>query len=180
MKAIQEITLRDMAPIETPRLRLRPLELADAAAFRTMTDDPAIVNRIHFLSDPFTIANARRLILADGDGRDTFWGVWTVRSPAMIGAVGTHLRGLDAIEIGYWFAGSVQGHGFATEAVGAVVQALGAAFPQRIVYAECRPENGPSWRLLERLGFRSNGQDGLRAGRKHLVRNSAQRRDEGR
>ena len=162
-------SLRLMTPIDTPRLRLRLLEASDAAAFRSMTDDPAITDKIHFLSHPFTIAHARRLILGDGDGRDVFWGVWAGEPPAMIGTVGSHLRGSDAIEIGYWFACASHGRGFGTEAVGAVLQALGTVLPARDIVAECRPENEPSWRLLERLGFRPDGQDGLRAGRKRLV-----------
>ncbi len=158
-----------MTPIDTPRLRLRLLEVSDAAALRTLTDDPAITDKVHFLSHPFTIADARQLILGDGDGRDGFWGVWGLVEQALIGTVGSHLRGSDELEIGYWFAGSTQGRGFGTEAVGAVLHALGTAFPSRVIYAECRPENAPSWRLLERLGFRSHGQDGLRTGRKRLV-----------
>ncbi len=162
-------SLRLMAPINTPRLRLRLLQVSDAAAFRTMTDDPAITDKIHFLSHPFTIEDAERLILGDDDGCDGFWGVWAGDPLAMIGTVGSHLRGLDEIEIGYWFAGASHGRGFGTEAVDAVVQALKIVFPSRHITAECRPENEPSWRLLERLGFRSDGQDGLRPGRKRLA-----------
>ncbi len=162
-------SLRFMVPLDTPRLHLRLMEVSDTSAFRSMTDDPVITDKVHFLSHPFTIEAAERLILGDGDGRDAFWGVWTREPPAMIGTVGSHLRGSDAIEIGYWFAGASQGRGFGTEAVGAVLQALGTVFPLRDITAECRPENEPSWRLLERLGFRSDGQDGFRTGRKRLV-----------
>ena len=162
-------SLRLMTPIDTPRLRLRLLEASDAAAFRSMTDDPAITDKIHFLSHPFTMADAERLILGDGDGRDAFWGVWAGEPPAMIGTVGSHLRGPDEIEIGYWLAGASHGRGFGTEAVGAILQALGTTFPSRRITAECSPENQPSWRLLERLGLRSDGHDGLRPGRKRLV-----------
>ena len=169
-------SLRLMTPIDTQRLHLRPLKASDAVAFRGMTDDPAITDKIHFLSHPFTIAAAERLILGDGDGRDVFWGVWAGEPPALIGTVGSHLRGSDAIEIGYWFAGASHGRGFGTEAVGAVLQALGTAFPTRDIVAECRPENEPSWRLLERLGFRSDGQDGWRTGRKRLVWHPKHRR----
>ena len=116
-------SLRLMAPINTPRLRLRLLQVSDAAAFRTMTDDPAITDKIHFLSHPFTIEDAERLIFGDDDGRDGFWGVWAGDPLAMIGTVGSNLRGLDEIEIGYWFAGASHGRGFGMEAVDAVVQA---------------------------------------------------------
>ena len=92
--------LADQSPIKTERLHLRALGIDDAEAFRIMTDEPAITDNIHFLTTPFTLADAQRLIEGDGNGRDCFWGVWRRDSDGLIGTVGTHLRGLDEIEIG--------------------------------------------------------------------------------
>jgi [ribosomal protein S5]-alanine N-acetyltransferase len=110
-----------------------------------------------------------RLIVGEGDGRDCFWGVWQNGAFQLIGTVGTHLRGHSEIEIGYWFATAAHGRGFASEAASAVANALSAAYPDRRIIAECRPDNERSWRLLERIGFRADGNDGLRSGRKRLV-----------
>jgi RimJ/RimL family protein N-acetyltransferase len=88
---------------------------------------------------------------------------------SLIGAVGTHLHGFDELEIGYWFASAVRGRGMGAEAVRAVVQVVGAAFPDRRIVAECRPQNTASWRLLEKIGFRADGAAGVRTGRKRLV-----------
>jgi [ribosomal protein S5]-alanine N-acetyltransferase len=63
----------------------------------------------------------------------------------------------------------MQGRGFASEAAAAVVCALAAAFPARRIFAECMPQNEASWRLLEKIGFRADGRDGLCCGRKRLV-----------
>jgi RimJ/RimL family protein N-acetyltransferase len=46
---------------------------------------------------------------------------------------------------------------------------LKGAYPERRIFAECRPENVASWRLLEKVGFRASGADGVRSGRKRLV-----------
>jgi RimJ/RimL family protein N-acetyltransferase len=165
---IQLLTIQ--SPIETTRLHMRPLRFDDAEPFRLMTDEPVITDNIHFLTTPFTLADAQNLIKGDGDGLDCFWGVWKRNDVTLIGTVGTHLiRGIDEIEIGYWFAGSTHGHGFGTEAVSATVDAIRRAYADRRIIAECRPENSASWRLLEKIGFRADGRDGQRAGRKRLI-----------
>jgi RimJ/RimL family protein N-acetyltransferase len=155
--------------IKTERLHMRHLGLVDAEAFRAMTDETAIIEAIHFLERPFTLANAETLIGNNHDGRDRFWGVWMPGEPALLGTVGTHLRDSEKIEIGYWFATAAQGRGFASEAVRGVIGALVRAYPKNLIVAECRPENVASWRLLERIGFRADGTDGARPGRKRFV-----------
>lgn len=163
------VSLTTLPPIATARLRLRPLRPADAEAFRRMTDEPAVIDAINFLHAPFTLADARRLIAGEGDGRDCFWGVWLREDETLVGTVGAHLRGADEMEIGYWFSSSVHGLGVGGEAVGSLVEALRTAYPERRLFAECRPENWASWRLLERIGFSADGTDGARAGRKKLA-----------
>jgi RimJ/RimL family protein N-acetyltransferase len=134
-----------------------------------MTDEPAITTAIDFLPTPFTLLDALKLINGHGDGRDCFWGASLRQEAFLIGTVGTHLRAADELEIGYWFVSSVRGQGIATEAADAVVRLVSTAFPNRRIVAECRPQNEASWRLLEKIGFRADGADGARPGRKRLV-----------
>jgi RimJ/RimL family protein N-acetyltransferase len=164
------LSLLVLPPITTERLNLRALRPSDAGIFREMTDEPAITGAIDFLATPFTLLDAERLLKGNGDGRDCFWGVWLREGEgSLIGAVGTHLRVSDELEIGYWFASSVRGRGVGAEAAGAVVHAVSAAFPGRRIVAECRPQNEASWRLLEKIGFQPDGTDGVRPGRKRLM-----------
>jgi RimJ/RimL family protein N-acetyltransferase len=163
------LSLLTLSPITTERLSLRALQSSDAAVFRQMTDEPAITDAIDFLATPFTLSDAQKLIKGNGDGRDCFWGVWLRGSASLIGAVGTHLRSVDELEIGYWFASAAHGRGFGAEAARAVVHAVNAAFPDRRIVAECRLQNEASWRLLERIGFEADGTDGVRSGRKRLI-----------
>ncbi len=86
-----------------------------------------------------------------------------------VGTVGTHLSGTEEIEVGYWFATVVHGQGLASEAVAGITSVLLVAYPDRRIVAECRPQNEASWRLLERVGFRVDGEDGARSGRKRLI-----------
>ena len=161
--------LPSLPHIETERLRLRPLWLPDAEAFHAMTDEPGILDMVHFLTQPFKLADAEKLLIGDGDGRDCFWGAWKRNDSTLIGSVGTHLKGTEEIEIGYWFATAAQGQGLASEAVRAMTSALKAAYPKRGIVAECRPQNEASWRLLQRVGFQADGADGARPGRRRLT-----------
>jgi len=74
------------------------------------------------------------------------------------------LRAYGSVEIGYGISSEFQGQGYATEAVGAVMQ---WAFKQPGVLritAETEPENTASIRVLEKCGFRRTGaygEDGL-------------------
>ncbi|MGI3901214.1 MAG: GNAT family N-acetyltransferase [Janthinobacterium lividum] len=168
-----EQPLPALPSITTQRLYVRPLALSDVEAFQTMTDEPGILDAIHFLPRPFQLADAERLITGDGDGRDCFWGIWQHGAPALLGTVGTHLRGSGEIEIGYWFSSAGRGQGLALEAVTNLASSLVRTYPERRIYAECRPQNSSSWRLLEKVGFHADGTDGTRTGRKRLVLISA-------
>ena len=165
----QDPSLLALPAVATERLALRPLQPDDADAFRAMTDEPAITDVVADLPCPFTLADATRLIVGQGDGRDAFWGVWPRRAQTLLGTIGTHLVNEDEIEVGYWFASAHHGRGFASEAVVGLLPVFAEVYPHRRVFAECRPQNAASWRLLERAGFRADGTLGKRDGRKRLV-----------
>lgn len=175
-------SLTDLPGFETARLSIAPLEARDAPALRALTDDPAITGAVDFLTDPFTLDDARALIGSARHGRDRFLGAWHRdsaspgdlhegghRNASLVGVVGAHLRGEGAIEIGYWIGGAARGRGFGAEAVSATVACLRRRFPRRVVVAECRPGNVASWGLLYKLGFRETGSEGHRPGRRQLV-----------
>jgi RimJ/RimL family protein N-acetyltransferase len=158
------------APVETPRLSLRRLRMRDAEAVRALTDHPAVLNAVSFLARPFGIEAARTLLGAAQDGTNAFMGIWERSSGRLAGVVGLHLRGVEAIEIGYWLGVEYHRRGYATEAAGAIVARFERVLPGRRFIAECRPENEASWRVLTKLGFRDTGEPGVRPGRKLLAR----------
>ncbi|MBE7202137.1 MAG: GNAT family N-acetyltransferase [Parafilimonas terrae] len=170
-------SLADMPGIETARLSIAALRPEDAQDLRRLTDDPAITAAVDFLPAPFTLQDAEDLIRSGARGQDRFLGAWSrvadgepASVRALVGVVGTHLRGAGVIEIGYWIGGAARGRGFAFEAVSAIIAALSERFPARFLVAECRPANVASWSLLEKLGFRDTGEEGHRPGRRLLRR----------
>ena len=62
------------------------------------------------------------------------------------------------MDLGYSLAAEAQGFGYATEAVGEVLRYLFEDRHKHKVCADCDTRNGPSWRLLERLGFVREGE----------------------
>lgn len=174
---VHRASLADLPGIETARLSIAGLRPGDAQELRRLTDDPAITAAVDFLPTPFTLSDAEAMIRSGARGQDRFLGVWThgpeeAGDPgrALVGVVGTHLRGAGVIEIGYWVGGAARGRGFAHEAVSAIIGALNRAFPARTLVAECRPANVASWNLLRKLGFRDTGEEGHRPGRRLLRR----------
>jgi RimJ/RimL family protein N-acetyltransferase len=57
-------------------------------------------------------------------------------------------------EIGYVFNPEFQGEGLAREASEALLRLGFEDMGLHRIVAECDPRNGPSWRLMERLGMR--------------------------
>lgn len=162
-------SLSDLPGLETARLSIAALAPGDAEALANLTDDPAITGAVDFLPTPFTLADARALIASGRRREDRFFGARTREGRVLVGVIGVHLRGTEAVEVGYWIAGAARGRGLATEAVGGILALLGGRFPRRAVVAECRPGNVASWGLLLKLGFRDTGEEGHRPGRRLMA-----------
>jgi len=62
------------------------------------------------------------------------------------------------VEIGYSIVSSYRGHGYASEAAGALVAWLFAQPAVRRIAAECFEDNAASARVLEKLGMRRMGR----------------------
>ena len=144
-------------PFLTDRLAVRAMTADDAPALAAYRSDPDVA-RFQEWDLPFTLDDARRFI-AGMDGLswpvlDDWYQVAIDLDGRMIGDVGVH-RSSDGREatIGYTLAPDQQGHGYATEAVAAVIIHLFADGAERI-NASIDPANTASARLLDRLGFR--------------------------
>jgi RimJ/RimL family protein N-acetyltransferase len=99
--------------------------------------------------------------LATGSPEEPGWFQYAIELKAdrfLVGDVGVSLHeNLMQAELGFTLAGDRQGHGYATEAVRAV---LGDLFERRGLHrvsAECDARNDRSARLLRRLGFVQEG-----------------------
>lgn len=157
-----------LGDIVTPRLRLVALAPGDAAAVHAVTDDPAIIRSISFLTAPFSRADAQALIRRGQGADECFLGIRDAADGRLLGIIGAHLQGEDTVEIGYWVASAFTGRGIASEATAGLIGRLRDRLPDRRIVAECLPENAASWRILTRAGFTPTGIPGRRPGRQLL------------
>lgn len=86
-------------------------------------------------------------------GNGLFFSVFLAENETMIGYVCFHQDG-DTFDLGYCFHSSFHGKGYAFESARAVMAFLVKERNARRFTAGTALDNGPSFRLLDRLGFR--------------------------
>jgi RimJ/RimL family protein N-acetyltransferase len=79
------------------------------------------------------------------------------REGVVLGACGISLPEREPPEIGYWLGVPFWGHGYATEAVRAVIDHAFADLDFEVLQAGARVTNPASRRVLEKCGFQWTG-----------------------
>ena len=151
-------------PLAGPRLRLRAPADADLPKLHAWYNDPEIVAPFDRFSTESFDEFVRAVAAAPGDPASVsprFVVERTDRAaPEPIGFVG-HYRAhpvLELTEVWYVLAATdARGQGLGVEAVGLLVGHLFGTTEVERVGASCDVDNVPSYRLLERLGFRREG-----------------------
>ena len=145
--------------LASARLALRRFRPADVTAFQRYRSDPGVA-RYQSWTAPVPAAEAAGLVeeFAAGDPAEPGWFQYAIDlDGTLIGDVGVLLHdNRKQAEIGFTIAPQHQGHGYATEAVTAVLTSLFDRGLRR-VSAECDVRNRRSMRLLQRVGFRIEG-----------------------
>jgi RimJ/RimL family protein N-acetyltransferase len=147
--------------ITTDRLVIRAFRRDDIDEFVRYRNHDEVA-RFQDWTLPYTHAHGRALLddLAAFDGpTNDEWVQLAVTDldGALVGDLAVGLEQEAAIAtIGYTMAPEHQGHGYATEAVGALVDRLVADGVRRVA-ATLDPDNLASARVLERCGFRFTG-----------------------
>lgn len=150
------------AAIFTPRLVLRPLRDDDTALLAAYRSDPDVA-RFQAWHAPYSETQAHDLIRsmqgrAIGEDGWTQIAVAAREGDGLIGDLALRAFAPRHAELGFTFARSAQGQGFAREAISGLLDlAFGVLGLHRVV-ANTDPRNVPSARLLRRLGFRHEGQ----------------------
>ena len=152
--------MRPPERIETNRLALRVPTRADARAiFETYTQDPEVTRYVIWRPNT-QIEQAEQFIAAcleAWEGERRFPYIVTLRGrDDPIGMVDFHING-STVGLGYVFGRLYWGHGYATEAVRAVID---WAFRQPAIYrvhASCDVENAASARVMEKAGMQREG-----------------------
>ena len=144
--------------IETERLELRPLTLADLGALHELYADP---DAMRYAGGPThsvdeSEARLRRLIEHHERHGFSLWAVVERSSANVAGDAGLVLlehRGPE-IELGYRLKSPAWGKGYATEAAGAWIAYGFDELGLRRIVAVAHPENAASQRVLEKIGMR--------------------------
>lgn len=155
--------MADLGEIATPRLILRPPVAEDLPWLLEAINTPAVMRHLAGVRSPAEVAESLADDIAafaapDGHRR---WTVWQRESGERVGRVGLfHLRSPAAPpalrgqrEIGWTFAESAWGKGYATEAA---KRALAFAFGDMglpRIYSQTSESNVASTRMMQRLGF---------------------------
>lgn len=154
---------RRFLPVRTARLVVRPLERGDVTRFTAYRNDPEVA-RYQDWELPYTRDLAHALVDSQ-EGltgpRPDEWVQLAIEdaSGVLVGDLAVWLdHTAELAMIGYTLSPAAQGRGYATEAVGAVVDRLFDRLGVHRVAATLDPRNLASARLLERLGFRYEGR----------------------
>jgi RimJ/RimL family protein N-acetyltransferase len=144
---------------ETERLVLRQLAPADDGFILALVNDPDFLRNIGD-KGVRTLSDARDYI-ANGPAASYArygFGLYLVArraDGAPLGICGLIKRdALDDVDLGFAFLPRFRSQGYAAEAAGAVIAQGRDEFGLARLAAITIPENAPSIRLLERLGFR--------------------------
>jgi ribosomal-protein-alanine N-acetyltransferase len=151
-------------PIETVRLLIRPLRLEDADDLHELYSD---AEAMRFLTPevPTTIAESRawvqsKIDLFERDDGFSLWAVVERASDRVVGDAGLQweeIEGRRELDLGCRIVPRHQRHGYATEASAAILRAAFADGVRRVT-AQTDVANAPARRVLERLGFRAEGE----------------------
>jgi RimJ/RimL family protein N-acetyltransferase len=148
--------------LDTPRLCLRRFRPDDAPALAAYRSDEAVA-RYQGWTPPVTRNAADTLVraFARGDPDRPGWFQYAIELKAdgcLVGDVGVNLHdNRKQAEVGFTLAADRQGHGYAGEALTAVLRDLFGRGLHR-VSADCDARNLRSARLLDRVGFRVEGR----------------------
>ncbi len=148
-------------PLETERLRLRPVVAGDAQAVARLAADPDVACRTSRMPHPYTLADAQAWVARVRDGPDVREVVRAITlrpDDAMIGAIGIVLDPVNAGgTVGYWLGKPYWGRGIVTEALQRLVRFAFEDYSLGSLSATVLPDNPASSRVLEKAGFTYNG-----------------------
>ncbi len=149
-----------MTILTTARLILRPWRVEDLAPFAAMNADPEVRRYFPGLltreQSDASVQSFQDHLQANGFG---FWAIEVIGGPAFIGFTGLKHVTFPApftptVEIGWRLARDAWGHGYATEAAKAALNAGFTQFAIPEIVAFAVAANLPSRRVMKRIGMR--------------------------
>lgn len=152
----------DLPVLQTARLTLRPLEPSDAARVAELAGDREIARNTESIAHPYTEEDARDFIARVREdieaGRAAVLAIFLGDEGALVGAAGLEFETSHGrARLGYWIGRPYWDHGFATEAVQALVDWGFEETGFDRIYAEAFSRNPASRRVLEKIGMAHEG-----------------------
>lgn len=152
-------------PLLTSRLCLRPYESTDAAQFFALLDAdrnrfrPSFPDRLQAVQELADADVALRAFAQDWEtGRFYVFGIWSRHSGAYLGDICLMPQTQGKAEIGYYLALQAEGHGYAREALAAVVRfGFDAVNCQRLLI-RCYADNPRGQAVAQAIGFQPEAQ----------------------
>jgi RimJ/RimL family protein N-acetyltransferase len=162
-----------MMTVETPRLRLRPLQASDAEPFMEIHQDPEVIKYVLLGAPPGGITVAwRNIAMMIGHWHLRGYGPWAVAEKAtgqVIGRVGLwNPEGWPGIELGWIIRRSHWDNGFATEAARAALEWAWDNVETDHIISVIQPDNVRSIRVAEKIGERFERPDLLNEANVHI------------
>ena len=152
----------DPPVLETERLRLRGIRMRDAKDIYEWSSDPEVAE--------YVLWEAHRSVGETRDyiryirglyrrGLPSSWGVELKSEGKVIGTIGlmSYFPEHRSAEVGYSFGKAWWHHGYAPEALSALLDFLFEKMKLNRVEAQCDVRNGPSARVMEKSGMRREG-----------------------
>ncbi len=140
-----------MTTIETERLVLRSLEASDAARIAELVGDRDVARMTGRVPWPYSQKDAERWIARTAEEKVIARAI--EHDGMLIGCIGFSPRGEGRGELGYWIGKPYWGQGYASEAVGAMLEIVFADPKIELVRAGHFADNPASGRVLSKHGF---------------------------
>ncbi len=139
--------------IESERLVMRALCPADAGKVAGLANNRKVAEMTVLIPHPYTVQDAQDWISSAGEAESLTLAVCKKSNGELIGSCGYHLTEAGSPEIGYWIGEPYWNHGFATEAVRAMVDHVFTSTEFELLTAGCRVTNAASRSVLDKCGF---------------------------
>ena len=141
-----------MPILDTPRLQLRPLTVADTQAVHAYTGDAQVMTYVP--PHQMTWAQTQTFVAAQ-HGADAQALAITLGTGPLIGHIICHpWVAPRTYELGWVIHPDYQRHGYATEAARAMLAYCFATLGAHRVIATCQPQHVASYRVMEKIGMR--------------------------
>lgn len=144
--------------LETDRLLLRPVTLADA---EDMFEYAGREQNTYYVFEKHTTIDDTRYAIANYFMAAPFgkYGVELKKEQKLIGTIDIRVNSKQINgEIGYAFNARYQGKGYATEAAQKLLNLGFKTLELEKIIATCNKENTPSERVMERLGMKKEAE----------------------